>query len=168
VRACVCITGFHLLFDSQACMVRCRRSLCNALSCTDAQNFAIALSCLLQGNSHTKRPQASEEPSNDSYAAASPPFSPGSPLTYVPQMPMEPAMSRSEDSAAHRGASPEFHSDVAGWPAQPRLVPTKILCKCCTSSNYKGIAATTCLCAFTSVIKTMCCALYALQLRVGP
>ncbi|DBB09495.1 TPA: hypothetical protein ACH3X3_008055 [Trebouxia sp. C0006] len=79
------------------------------------------------GNSQTKRAQPAEEPSNSSYAAASPPFSPGSPLTYVPQMPMEPALSRPEEVSGHRGTHAEFHSDVAGWPSQPRLVPTKIL-----------------------------------------
>ncbi|KAL3133479.1 hypothetical protein ABBQ38_007342 [Trebouxia sp. C0009 RCD-2024] len=69
------------------------------------------------GNSQTKR---AEHISNDTYNDVSPAFSPGSPLTYVPQMPMEPALSRSEDR-------PSNSPDGAGWPLQPRLVPTKIL-----------------------------------------
>ena len=44
-------------------------------------------------------------------------------------MPMEPALSRPEEVSGHRGTHAEFHSDVAGWPSQPRLVPTKFLCE---------------------------------------
>ena len=82
---------------------------------------------MFQGNSQTKRAQQAEHISNDNYGDVSLPFSPGSPLTYVPQMPMEPALSRSED--ASRASPSEFKSEVAGWPTQPRLVPTKILCE---------------------------------------
>ena len=85
--------------------------------------------CGLQGNSQSRRSQQAEHATNDSYGDVSPPFSPGSPLTYVPQMPMEPALSRSEDTSMHRGSYSEFRSDVAGWPTQPRLIPTKLLCK---------------------------------------
>lgn len=81
----------------------------------------------LQGNSQTKRPQTPQSPTHDNYGAVSPPFSPGSPLTYVPQMPMEPALSRTEDSS-HRSTTGESQN-VAGWASQPRLVPTKILCE---------------------------------------
>jgi 5'-AMP-activated protein kinase regulatory beta subunit len=71
----------------------------------------------------------------------SPPFSPmpGSPLTYSPQMVMEP-IAKPEDI---RG--PDFHG-ISAWPAGPKLVPVVILCKfsffyhhctaCLTRSNH--------------------------------
>ncbi|KAK9820387.1 hypothetical protein WJX72_009820 [[Myrmecia] bisecta] len=79
------------------------------------------------GNTHGKRtstgePASSEEP----YLSTSPPCSPGSPLTYSPQVVMEPiATARPEDMMLGRSAA-EFHG-VAGWPAQPKLVPTVIV-----------------------------------------
>jgi 5'-AMP-activated protein kinase, regulatory beta subunit len=51
----------------------------------------------------------------------SPPI-PGSPLTYSPQLPMTP-----QDTAAS-GGNTEY-SGVAGWPAQPKLLPTVIICE---------------------------------------
>ena len=57
----------------------------------------------------------------------SPPLSPGSPLTYLPQVQMEP-MSRAAEASATT-APQEFHG-VAGWPAQPKLVPVVIVCEC--------------------------------------
>jgi 5'-AMP-activated protein kinase regulatory beta subunit len=47
------------------------------------------------------------------------PLTPGSPLTYTPQMPMEPIRS-SEPSATTSNAE---YTGVAAWPAQPKLVP---------------------------------------------
>lgn len=54
--------------------------------------------------------------------SASPPMSPGSPLTYSPQVPMEPIPTRGEE--AGRGGSVYGQSEFAGWAAQPKLVPT--------------------------------------------
>jgi len=56
--------------------------------------------------------------------SGSPPMSPGSPLTYSPQVAMEP-LSR-DDGAGPRG--PDFVG-AAGWPAQPKLVPVVIVCE---------------------------------------
>ncbi|GLC36564.1 hypothetical protein PLESTB_000162400 [Pleodorina starrii] len=71
--------------------------------------------------SHKHEPTGSE---HDHYRHASPPISPGSPLTYSPQIPMEP-ISRAEDVTTNRGA-PEFHG-LAGWPALPKVVPVVIV-----------------------------------------
>ena len=46
---------------------------------------------------------------------------PGSPLTYTPQLSMTP-----QDTAASNNSE---YSGVAGWPAQPKLLPTVITCK---------------------------------------
>lgn len=51
----------------------------------------------------------------------SPPI-PGSPLTYSPQLPMTP------QDAAPSAVNTEY-SGVAGWPAQPKLLPTVIICE---------------------------------------
>ncbi|GIL62567.1 hypothetical protein Vafri_16760 [Volvox africanus] len=76
------------------------------------------------GNTTSHKHEPTVAPDNDHYRHASPPISPGSPLTYSPQIPMEP-ISRAEDVTANRGA-PEFYG-VAGWPAQPKVVPVVIV-----------------------------------------
>lgn len=50
-------------------------------------------------------------------------MSPGSPLTYSPQIPMEPIPSKPEE-VARVGGSVYGQSEFAGWAAQPKLVPT--------------------------------------------
>ncbi|GLI62271.1 hypothetical protein VaNZ11_004878 [Volvox africanus] len=76
------------------------------------------------GNTTSHKHEPTVGPDNYHYRHASPPISPGSPLTYSPQIPMEP-ISRAEDVTANRGA-PEFYG-VAGWPAQPKVVPVVIV-----------------------------------------
>lgn len=75
------------------------------------------------GNTHTKERHAEGTP-DEHFRSHSPPCSPGSPLTYSPQVPMEP-ISKPEDITT-RSNIPEFHG-VAGWPAQPKLVPVVIV-----------------------------------------
>lgn len=53
-------------------------------------------------------------------------MSPGSPLTYTPQIPMEP-LAKVDDTGGHRHAT-EFVG-AAGWPAQPKLVPVVVTCE---------------------------------------
>lgn len=65
-----------------------------------------------------------ESPEADGLTQGSLPMSPGSPLTYSPQVAMEP-LSR-DDGAGPRG--PDFVG-AAGWPAQPKLVPVVIVCE---------------------------------------
>jgi 5'-AMP-activated protein kinase regulatory beta subunit len=80
-----------------------------------------------QGNTATKRSSIAEDPSElDGFHVGSPPTSPGSPLTYSPQVAMEP-LTRQEDVMGQRHAT-EFVG-AAGWPAQPKLVPVVITCK---------------------------------------
>lgn len=87
---------------------------------------------LLQGNAPGKdRAMADAEDAGPPAQQPSPQFSPGSPLTYSPQVAMEP-LSKPEEGA-HRSA--EFHG-VAGWPAQPKLVPVVIVCKCCRAHHH--------------------------------
>mmetsp|Transcript_8523 Transcript_8523/g.14632 ORF Transcript_8523/g.14632 Transcript_8523/m.14632 type:complete len:261 (-) Transcript_8523:724-1506(-) len=58
------------------------------------------------------------------YAAASLPLSPGSPLTYSIQVPMEPLSKHEDLMATSRGRTePEFH----GWPATPKILPVVII-----------------------------------------
>lgn len=66
------------------------------------------------------------------YGRSSPPMSPGSPLTYSPQIPMEPIPKHDE---VGRGG-PYSHTEFAGWAAQPKLVPTVIVCesRCCVGA----------------------------------
>lgn len=84
------------------------------------------------GNTAGKRASAgySEDASDDSthYRPASPPASPGSPLTYSPQVAMEP-IAHDEfptTAGAKAGVPAEFHG-LSGYPAQPKLVPTVIV-----------------------------------------
>lgn len=58
-----------------------------------------------------------------SFGRGSPPI-PGSPLTYSPQVPMEP-ISKGEEFG--RGGSVYGQSEFAGWGAHPKLVPTVIV-----------------------------------------
>ncbi|KAL6769656.1 SNRKB1 [Auxenochlorella protothecoides x Auxenochlorella symbiontica] len=75
------------------------------------------------GQTHGKGPRTVSD--GDGYPVPGSPspsaFSPGSPLTYSPQMPMEPFSSRSE---THRSAIPQ--AEFEGWAAHPRVVPTVI------------------------------------------
>eukprot|EP00882_Tetradesmus_deserticola_P025847 GHRQ01028425.1.p1 GENE.GHRQ01028425.1~~GHRQ01028425.1.p1 ORF type:complete len:106 (+),score=14.39 GHRQ01028425.1:454-771(+) len=88
----------------------------------------IAPHLLLQGNTQAKRSADNEEgPAADSFRVGSPPMSPGSPLTYSPQVQMEP-IQKQYDSSGQRPAT-EFVG-AAGWPAQPKLVPVVIACEC--------------------------------------
>lgn len=81
-----------------------------------------------QGNTTSHKHETPGGTEHEHYARhASPPLSPGSPLTYSPQIPMEPIARADELTAANRNA-PEFHG-VAGWPAQPKLMPVVIVCK---------------------------------------
>eukprot|EP00882_Tetradesmus_deserticola_P019246 GHRQ01020704.1.p1 GENE.GHRQ01020704.1~~GHRQ01020704.1.p1 ORF type:complete len:234 (+),score=55.50 GHRQ01020704.1:279-980(+) len=76
------------------------------------------------GNTQAKRSADNEEgPAADSFRVGSPPMSPGSPLTYSPQVQMEP-IQKQYDSSGQRPAT-EFVG-AAGWPAQPKLVPVVI------------------------------------------
>lgn len=63
----------------------------------------------------------------DTFQVGSPPVSPGSPLTYSPQVAMEP-LQKPDESSGQRPAT-EFVG-AAGWPAQPKLVPVVIACEC--------------------------------------
>ena len=67
------------------------------------------------------------------------PASPGSPLTYVPQPQMEPLMQTSlADTYALSGRRHSGHDhSLAGWPAQPKLVPTVITCKSPSSEDIR-------------------------------
>ncbi len=77
-----------------------------------------------QGNAHAKRSTTDQlAPQGDSMRTGSPPM-PGSPLTYSPQLPMTP-----QQSAAGVGPHNGEYSGVAGWPAQPKLLPTVIICE---------------------------------------
>lgn len=81
-----------------------------------------------QGNTSTKRgaPGDGSAAGEDAFASTSPPCSPGSPLTYSPQIPMEP-IPKVDQAPLGRDHAAEFHG-LAGWPAQPKLVPTVIVC----------------------------------------
>ncbi len=89
-------------------------------TCCGSQSSAIA-----QGTNSSKG--AHDDGGIPSYPrpSASPPVSPmpGSPLTYSPQVPMEPIVAKQEDFRA-----PEFHG-VSAWPAGPKLVPVVISCE---------------------------------------
>lgn len=81
----------------------------------------------LQGNTHAKRSIGGEDAvENEPFHMGSPPMSPGSPLTYSPQVAMEP-IQKQDDSMGQRPAT-EFVG-AAGWPAQPKLVPVVIACE---------------------------------------
>jgi 5'-AMP-activated protein kinase regulatory beta subunit len=73
------------------------------------------------GNAHAKRATTDQlAPLDDSMRIGSPPM-PGSPLTYSPQLPMTP-----QQEPVAQASSSEY-SGVAGWPAQPKLLPTVIV-----------------------------------------
>lgn len=55
------------------------------------------------------------------------PLTPGSPLTYSPQIAMEPL---SKGDEYQRAGSVYGQSEFAGWAAQPKLVPTVLVCEC--------------------------------------
>lgn len=59
-----------------------------------------------------------EEPESTSQMLSSP-MMPGSPLTYTPQIPMEP-IAKPDASAAQ---SSQDYAGLSAWPAQPKLVP---------------------------------------------
>jgi hypothetical protein len=91
-----------------------------------------------QGNMQSsKRHTGDDHPTEAHFPPASPPCSPGSPLTYSPQMPMEPIPKH--DEAGSRAATPEFHG-LAGWPAQPTNVPVVIVCKFISNRGVSSAA----------------------------
>jgi 5'-AMP-activated protein kinase, regulatory beta subunit len=60
----------------------------------------------------------------------SPPLSPGSPLTYSPQVAMEPIPKHgADDGSVGAGRTATEFVGAAGWPAQPKLVPVVIACE---------------------------------------
>lgn len=71
----------------------------------------------LQGQQHGKQrpPPEADEDSLQSFRSGSPSV-PGSPLTFSPQVPMEPLGRTEEESLGQ--------TEFAGWAAQPKLVPT--------------------------------------------
>ncbi|GBF94195.1 hypothetical protein Rsub_06465 [Raphidocelis subcapitata] len=73
------------------------------------------------GNTQAKR-SVGDDHEADGLVSGSPPMSPGSPLTYSPQVAMEP-LAR-DDGAGPRAAD---FVGAAGWPAQPKLVPVVIV-----------------------------------------
>jgi hypothetical protein len=86
-----------------------------------------------QGNTHAKRstPGDATAEGSEAFRVGSPPTSPGSPLTYTPQVPMEPiahAHARHEHDSSAQRLGTEFVG-AAGWPAQPKLVPVEITCE---------------------------------------
>lgn len=78
-----------------------------------------------QGQTHVKGARPVGEGEHYPVQSGTPPgaFTPGSPLTYSPQMPMEPLTSRADSS---RIGLPQ--TEFAGWGAQPKVVPTVIAC----------------------------------------
>lgn len=77
------------------------------------------------GNTASHKSGGQAESVDDGHYArpSSPPLSPGSPLTYSPQIPMEPlSRAAAADGGPRTAQQPEFHG-VAGWPAQPKVVP---------------------------------------------
>jgi 5'-AMP-activated protein kinase regulatory beta subunit len=84
-----------------------------------------------QGNTHAKGWQHSDALAHDEFQnSESPVDPPGSPLTYSPQLLMQPhsAGGSPYGSRGSGAAASDCHA-VAGWPAQPKLVPTVIVCK---------------------------------------
>jgi len=89
----------------------------------------------MQGNTNAKKSIAGEEGSvDDGLHIASPPMSPSSPLTYSPQVAMEP-LAKADDVLGR--AATEFVG-AAGWPAQPKLVPVVIVCEYLDHSALGG------------------------------
>ena len=92
--------------------------------------------CLLnavQGNTHAKGWHHNDAvPHDDAFQnSESPADPPGSPLTYSPQLLMQPHDAAGGSPYGSRGAGSavsDCHA-VAGWPAQPKLVPTVIVCE---------------------------------------
>lgn len=74
----------------------------------------------MQGQTHGKgrARQGEVEEHPPAYPQMGSPAVPGSPVTYTPQLAMEP-FSKHESGGAVYG-----HSEFAGWAAQPKLVPT--------------------------------------------
>lgn len=106
--------------------------LCLSRSCNhtlQARKTDAALRrCRLQGNTHSNKGGA---PDHDDgvpgvYPSSSPPLSPGSPLTYSPQVPMAPLAK--PDEPARMRTEPEFHG-LAGCYATPKLMPVVIVCE---------------------------------------
>ena len=89
---------------------------------------SLAHPALLQGNvqgAAAGRRRSDAATPEETLPVGSPPTSPGSPLTYSPQVPMEPIPQ--SGGPLGRDQAAEFHG-VSGWPAQPKLVPTVIIC----------------------------------------
>jgi hypothetical protein len=82
----------------------------------------------LQGQAHGRHRRTSLEYQDDSMHVppSGSPLAPGSPLTYSPQIAMEPL---SKNDEFQRGGSVYGQSEFAGWAAQPKLVPTVLVCE---------------------------------------
>lgn len=62
---------------------------------------------------------------------------PGSPLTYSPQLSM---MTPAADAnGMPLGSGGGDYNAVAGWPAQPKLLPTVIICASPDSAGQEGL-----------------------------
>ena len=84
----------------------------------------------MQRNTHAKGWHHSAALAHDEFQnSESPADPPGSPLTYSPQLLMQPhdAPGSPYGSRGAGAAISDCHA-VAGWPAQPKLVPTVIVC----------------------------------------
>ncbi len=83
-----------------------------------------------QGNTHAKGWHHSDAVAHDEFhSSESPVEPPGSPLTYSPQLLMQqPHDPGSPYGSRGLGAAVSDCHAVAGWPAQPKLVPTVIVC----------------------------------------
>ena len=78
----------------------------------------------VQGNAHGQSVRRKAAPDAFTRGESSPASAPGSPLTYGPQVAMEPIARNADNSVS----STDF-SSVSGWgAAQPKLVPTVIAC----------------------------------------
>ncbi len=82
----------------------------------------------MQGQTHGRHRRTTTDYADESMQVpvSGSPLSPGSPLTYSPQIAMEPL---SKGDEFQRGGSVYGQSEFAGWAAQPKLVPTVLVCK---------------------------------------
>ena len=62
------------------------------------------------------------------------PLTPGSPLTYSPQIAMEPL----KGDEYQRAGSVYGQTEFAGWAAQPKLVPTVLVCESRAARRSSG------------------------------
>lgn len=126
--------------------------ICAASPVADGAAVAKMTRLCNQGNTQPKRPTDSSH--DDHPGGHSPPPSPGSPLVYSPQVAMEPILPQ-----GGRGQESDMHG-ISGWPAQPKLVPTVIVCtsplshiaRPCTLTCSRGYHSNTCLAARQGVM----------------